>query len=185
MMTPNFIAASKCQCAKESILILHDGRERLRVERSAAYECAVNLFFRHQRMCVLRLDGAAIEDAQFIGEFLAEGFGRFGSYAGMCVGGDLRGSGLSGADAPSRFVGAPQADRFLGRDLVEGAETLAAQYVIGEPGFALFEDFSYADDRDESGFEGGLQLEIDRVIGFAEVLAALGVSNDDVSCAHC
>ena len=63
---------------------------------------------------------------------------------------------------------------------MKGAETLAAQDVVGESGFAFFEDFSDADDGDESGFEGGLELEVDGVIGLAEVLAAFGVSDDDV-----
>ena len=131
-------------------------------------------------MGVLRFDGAAVEDAEFVGEFLAEGFGGFGSDDGVRVGSHLRGCGLSGADGPDRLVGDYQADGFLGRDFVKGAETLAAQHVVGEAGFAFFEDFSHADDGDESGFDGGLELEVDGVIGLAEVLAAFGVPDDDV-----
>ena len=131
-------------------------------------------------MGVLRFDGAAVEDAEFVGEFLAEGFGGFGADDGVGVGGHLRGCGFPGADGPDRLVGDHQVGGFLGRDFVEGAETLAAQDVVGEFGFAFFEDFSHADDGDESGFEGGLELEVDGVIGLAEVLAAFGVSDDDV-----
>ena len=94
----------------------------------------------------------------------------------MGVGGDLRRGGFSGADGPSRLVSDHQAGGFFGRDFIEGAQALAAQHVIGEPGFALFEDFSDADDRDESGLEGGFQLEVDSVVGFAKMLAAFGVS---------
>ena len=63
---------------------------------------------------------------------------------------------------------------------MEGAQTLAAQDVVGQSGFALFEYFADADDRRESGFERRLQLQVHGVVGFAEVLAALGVSDDDV-----
>ena len=57
---------------------------------------------------------------------------------------------------------------------------MAAQNVIGEIGFAFFEDFSDANDGYESGFESGFQLKVDGVVGLAEILAAFGVSDDDV-----
>src|ERR1035441_1378745 len=98
----------------------------------------------------------------------------------MGVGGHLRSCGFSGADGPYWFVGYHQVDGFFGRDFVEGAEALAAQHVVGEVGFAFFEDFSYADNGDESGFDGGLELEVDGVVGLAEVLASFRVSDDDV-----
>src|ERR1035437_8180720 len=101
------------------------------------------------------------------------------------AGGHLRGCGLSGADGPDRVVGDYQADGFLGRDLVKGAEALTAQHIVGEAGFTIFEDFSHANDEDESGFDGGLELEVDGVIGLAEVLAAFGVPDDDVGNADC
>ena len=104
-------------------------------------------------MGVLWFDGAAVEDAEFASEILAEGFGGLASDDGVGVGGHLRRCGFSGADRPDWFVGDHQADGFFRRDFVEGAETLAAQHVVGEPGFAFFENFSYADDGDESGFE--------------------------------
>src|SRR5208282_3123467 len=144
------------------------------------YQSAVDFFFGHQGMGVLRFDRAAIEDAEFVGELLAEGFGGFGSDDGVRVGGHLRSCSLSGADGPDRLVGDYQADGFLGRNFVKGAETLAPQHVVREAGFAFFEDFSHADNGDESSFDGGLELEVDGVIGLAEVLAAFGVSDDDV-----
>jgi len=71
---------------------------------------------------ILRLDGAAVEDAKILGEFLAERFGGFGPDDGVGVGGHLRGCGLAGADGPDRLVGDYQAGRFFGRNFVEGAE---------------------------------------------------------------
>ena len=59
-------------------LVLHDRRERFGIERRSSYQGAVDFFFRHQSVGVLRFDGAAVEDAEFGGEFMAEGFGGFG-----------------------------------------------------------------------------------------------------------
>ena len=47
-------------------------------------------------------------------------------------------------------------------------------------GFALFEFFADADDGDERVGEGGFELEVDGVVGLVEVLAALGVADEDV-----
>ena len=91
-----------------------------------------------------------------------------------------RGRGFAGANGPDRFVGDHHVRGLLGGNLVEGAQALAAQHVVGESGFALFEHFADADDGDESRFERGLEFEIDGVVGLAEILAAFGVSDDDV-----
>ena len=60
------------------------------------------------------------------------------------------------------------------------ADALAAQHVVGESGFAFFQNFSHAADGRESGFQRGFQAQVDGVVGFAEVLPALGVADDDV-----
>ena len=60
---------------------------------------------------------------------------------------------------------------------------LAAQNIFGEAGFALFQNFADADDGSQAGFQRGLELQVDGVVGFAEILAALGVADDDVSAA--
>src|ERR1700687_4138982 len=75
-------------------------------------------------MGVLWFDGDAVEDAEPAGEFLAKGFGGFGSDDGVGVNGYLRRCGFSGADGPDRFVGDHESDGFLGRDFVESAQTM-------------------------------------------------------------
>src|SRR5580704_2936713 len=97
-------------------------------------------------MGVLWLDGAAIEDSEFVGKFLSEGIGGLGSNAGVGVGGQLRSRSFPGADGPDRLVGNYHVGGFLGGNFIEGAETLAAQYVVGESGFAFFEDLAHAND---------------------------------------
>jgi len=48
------------------------------------------------------------------------------------------------------------------------------------PGFSLGENFADADDGDEAVLEGGFEFLVDELVGFAEVLAALGVAEDDM-----
>ena len=55
---------------------------------------------------------------------------------------------FSGSDGPDGLVRNDQFRGFLGRDFVESAQALAAKNVIREAGFALFEHFADADDRD-------------------------------------
>ena len=160
--------------------VVDDGGEGFGVEAGPAYQGAVDFFFGHQGFGVFGFYGASVEDAELVGEFVAEGFGGFVADDGVGFGGQLRSGGLSGSDGPDGFVGYDQLFGLLGGDFVEGAGALAAEDVFGEIGFALFEDFSDADDGGEAGFEGGFQAEVYGVVGFAEVLAALGVSDEGV-----
>ena len=66
---------------------------------------------------------------------------------------------------------------------MKSAQALPAQDVFGEVGLALFQNFAHADDGCESGFERGLQFEVYGIVGLAEILAALGVSDDYVGAA--
>jgi len=63
---------------------------------------------------------------------------------------------------------------------VEGADALAPQHVVRESSLPLFQHFAHAADRREPGFQRGLKTQVHGVIGFAEILAALGVANDDM-----
>ena len=67
-----------------------------------------------------------------------------------------------------------------GVDAFEGDGDLEFEHVAGEAGFALFEFFADADDGGEGVGEGGLELEVDGGVGLGEVLAALGVADEDV-----
>ena len=65
-------------------------------------------------------------------------------------------------------------------DAFEGDGDLEIEDVCGEVGFALFEVLADADDGREAVGEGGLELEVDGGVGLVEVLAALGVADEDV-----
>src|SRR6266478_8937974 len=62
-----------------TFLIVHNCRERFGIERRSPDQGAVDFFFGHQGVGVLWFDGAAVEDAEFAGEFLAERFGGLAS----------------------------------------------------------------------------------------------------------
>jgi hypothetical protein len=94
------------------------------------------------------------------------------------LGGELWRGSFAGSDGPDWFVGDDKFASFFRRDSVEGAQALAAKHVFGQPSFSFFKYFSDANDGREAGFERGFQFEIYDVIGFAEILAAFGMSND-------
>ena len=50
--------------------------------------------------------------------------------------------------------------------------------------FALGEQLAHADDRHQPGGQGGADLEIDLLVGFAQDVPALAVSQDDVAAAQ-
>ncbi len=94
--------------------------------------------------------------------------------------GDLGGGGAAGADGPDGLVGEDDGGGHSGVDAFERDGGLEFEDVAGEAGLALFEFFADADDGDERVGEGGLELEVDGGVGLVEVLAALGVADEDV-----
>src|ERR1700756_4940352 len=57
---------------------------------------------------------------------------------------------------------------------------MTTQDIVGHAGLALFEYFAHAADRSESRFQRGFQPQVHRVVGLAEVLPPLRVSDDDM-----
>ena len=109
-----------------------------------------------------------------------EGLGDLGADDLVGFFGDLGGGGAAGADGPDGLVGEDDGSGDGGVDAFEGDGGLEFEDVGGEVGFALFEFFADADDGDERVGEGGFELEVDGGVGLVEVLAALGVADEDV-----
>ena len=65
-------------------------------------------------------------------------------------------------------------------DAVETAADLGGQDFFGQSAFAFFEQFADADDRFQTGGDSGFEAAVDGGIGFAEVLAAFAVTDDDI-----
>src|SRR5262249_23683651 len=85
---------------------------------------------------------------------------------------------------PDRLISNHELARFFSGNCVKGAQALTTEHVIGESRFALFKHLTHTDNGSKSRFQRRLELQIDRVVGLSEVLAALGVADDDVSHAN-
>ena len=71
----------------------------------------------------------------------------------------------------------------LALDAGEGAAKLRAEHGGGVVGFALGEDFSDADDGNDAMLEGSVEFLINDMVGFVEVLATFGVTDEGMGCA--
>src|ERR1700761_3491476 len=98
----------------------------------------------------------------------------------MRGGGNLWRGGLAGADGPDWLIGYRHRFCVFRDDPYEGERNLFAQDFVGVSCFAVGQNFANADDGDEFVLERGGELLVDGLVGFVEVLAALGVSDDDV-----
>ena len=160
--------------------VADDFEEGLRVEAGSSYECAVDVFEAAESSGVVGFDGASVEDADFGGELGCEGLCDLGADDAVCVVGDLGGGGAACADGPDGLVGEDDGGGFGVVDAFEGHGGLKFEHAAGFVGLALFELLADADDGDEGVFECGFELEIDGGVGFVEVLAALGVADNNV-----
>ncbi len=97
--------------------------ERFRIETGAANEHSVDFVFGHEAGDVIRLDAAAIDDAQLPCGISSEAFFGFAADELMRVGSDLRRRSLTGADRPDGFVGEVDAgELFFGEARDAGRE---------------------------------------------------------------
>ena len=90
------------------------------------------------------------------------------------------GRGLAGADRPNGLIGDNELVAVGGGNVLKTDVHLALDDFIELSGFALFERFADADDSCKTGGDDGARTLIDGLVGLAEVLTALGVSDDDV-----
>src|SRR5260370_26289050 len=98
----------------------------------------------------------------------------------MSVCSKLRRRSLSGADGPHRLVRHRQRVRLRARDLAKSNTALPAQNALRQSAFALGQHLADADDRLEPSSQRSPQLAVNRLIGFAEILAAFGMADDHV-----
>src|SRR2546426_9377692 len=165
------------------LLVLHDTGECGGVKARPADQGAVDVGLRHERVDVLRLDAAAVEDAHPL-----RGGGR-GETHQLPANGMVdflrlpRGRGASGADRPHRLVGDDAAGELLGARAGERAPHLPRDDGRGGLRLALRQRLADAHDGDEPRGEAGVQAAVHALVALAEVLPALGVPDDDVRAA--
>ena len=160
--------------------VLDQSGEGVGLERGAADETAVDVLLSGQSSGVLGLHAAAVLDNRVLGDFSAEHVGQ--SLADERVGllRHFRGSGLARSDRPDRLVGNRDVRHVGGGEVGETALELDGENVVRLAAFALGEGLSDADDRLEFIFQSGFDALVDGLVGFAEVLSALAVTDNDV-----
>src|SRR5215475_12953847 len=165
-------------------LIFHNRRKRLRIQARAPNQRPVNFFFRHEGLCVFRFDRSTIQNPQVCRELFAKRFGGFPANQHMRVSGHLRCRGFSCADGPHGLVRNHKLRSFLTRNGMERAHALTPHNILGESRFTFFQHFADTNNGREALLQSCLEFQIDCVIGFSEILSALGVADDHMCAAN-
>src|SRR5260370_25401010 len=123
---------------------IHERGERLGVEARSADKRAIQFGLRHQPLNIVRLDAAAIENAEGGGDMDRKLLPRAAPQEPMSVGGKFRGCGAARADSPNRFVCNQNTGALLRGQRAGAAAELAAENLFGEARVALLLHFSQA-----------------------------------------
>ena len=83
----------------------------------------------------------------------------------------------TGPDGPYRLVREDERGPLGGRDLVEEALELTEDHVLGATALAFRQRLADADERDEASLERGDRFPGDLLVGFAEQVTSLGVTD--------
>src|SRR6266566_313104 len=161
--------------------VIHDRGEGFRLQARSAHKRSVQFFLRHQAVNVVRLDAAAVEDAQSGGGSRGKLLRPALTEEPMRCGRDLRCRRAARSDGPHRLVRYQNTRELLGGQRTGPPAELLFQDGFGVLGFARGQRFADADDRRQTSNEGGFRLLGDGLVGFPEVLAAFRVADDDVT----
>ena len=101
----------------------------------------------------------------------------------MGFGGDLGVGGAAGSNGPNRLVRYDYTGELIGGQRREAAVKLCFQNRFGLSRFPLFQPFPNANNRRKPVLERGGRAFKHRLVGLAEVLAPLAVTDDDVAAA--
>lgn len=156
---------------------LADG-SKLRLERSATDQEAIDVGLLSELLGVAAVDGATVDDTDSLSFRGAEGGGCPLADEGVDVLGLLGSGGLAGPDSPDGLVGNDSAaGPLLGDELGDGLE-LSTDDLLHLAGLTLLEGLTDAEDDLQAGLEGSLCLFGNHFVRLAEVGAALGVAED-------
>src|SRR5699024_8646474 len=96
----------------------------------------------------------------------------------------LGSSGLAGADGPHGLVSDDDPFQLFLRNTAESDLGLHGNQLAGDALLALLQSLAHAEDHGHAGIQSGTDTLLHGDIGFAEVLAALAVADDDDLHAH-
>ena len=88
--------------------------------------------------------------------------------------------GLAGADGPQGLIGDDHVAHLVGGHVGQGALDLIGDELHGHAQLPLLQALAHADDGDEAGVDGGVDLLVHGEVGLVVILAALGVADDDI-----
>ena len=92
----------------------------------------------------------------------------------------LGSGGLAGANGPQGLIGDDHMAHLVGGDAGQGALHLIGDQLHGDPQLPLLQALAHTDDGVQAGVDGGVDLFVDGEVGLVVVLAALGVTDNDV-----
>ena len=130
---------------------------------------------------VVGLHGAAVLDADGVGDGVVVSEAEVGADGGVGGLGVIGGGGEAGADGPDGLVGDGDLAHLIGGDAgePEAVAELADVDRVGLTGLALFHLLADAEVDLEAGFERGEDLLVAEHVGLTDDVAAFGVTDED------
>src|SRR5215470_7160473 len=157
----------------------YDADEPLHVEAGAADERAVHLGLGHERLGVLGLHAAPVQDTDRLGDLLRCELGEEPAQIPLHLGG-LTGRRVDPrADRPHRLVGEHGLGDLVGRQSGEARAELALDGREGQPLPALVGGLADAEYRGEVVRKDRAYLQLDLLVRLAHLLAPLGMTGED------
>ena len=160
---------------------LDDLGEAAGIEAGAADQGAVDVGLVEEFFGVVRLDAAAVLDADFGRGGGIEYFGQSLADKSMGFLGLFGRGGAAGADGPDGFVSNDRVEHLFGFESGQAAAELLGQNLVMAVRIPLLEGFADAKNGAQAGRVGGFDLFVHQLVGLAEDDAAFAVPEDHVA----
>ena len=147
------------------------------MQRCTSDQCAVHIFTSHQFGRIGRFDRATVEDPYPRGGPSIIAGLQFGPQRGMDFLGLGGPSGAAGADGPHRLVGEVHAVQVVRGDARKRALELSSHGIEGLALIPLLQRLAHTEQHPQAPIEGHSDLASEQIVGFAESVPSLGVSN--------
>src|SRR5215813_7947434 len=164
--------------------LLHDRHESLRVEARAADECAVDLTLCQQRVDVVGLHTAAVQNPQALGDLLGRELREQTTHVAVDLGRLLRRRVHAAANGPDRFVSNDHAGDGRGVQPREAGAQLAFDRRERQPLAPLLGGLADAQHRGQAERQRAGDFLVDQLIRLAHFPAALGMPHEHAAAAE-
>src|SRR5215470_3098351 len=158
--------------------LLHDGHETLRVEARPADERAVDLTLRQQRLHVVGLHAAAVQNPRTLGDFLGRELRQEPAHVPVDLGRLLRRGVHSGPDGPHRLVRDDDAGDGGRVQPGQACAQLTFDRRKRQALASLLRRLADAEHRSETERERAVHLLVDQLVGLAHLSPPLGVPGE-------